>query len=279
MTAASNAGAPGKRSASGLVATPDLEVEGLTVAFGGNVAVSDVSFSASTGSITGLIGPNGAGKTTIFNACNGLLRPAAGHVRLFGSDVTRAGPAVRARSGLGRTFQRVEVVSTMTVRSNVALGLESRLAARNPLRQVRASASEQKLIATATNEALEICGIGHIADRRTATLSTGQRRLVELARVLAGGFKMLLLDEPSSGLDEEETQEFGRILKAAIINRGVGILLVEHDMALVMAICAYIYVLDFGHLIFSGSPAETQASALVRAAYLGEGQGLERVRT
>jgi ABC-type branched-subunit amino acid transport system ATPase component len=165
----------------------------------------------------------------------------------------------------------------MTVRTNVALGLEARLVAGNPLRQVLASPGQQRQIAAATDQALEICGIGPIADRRTATLSTGQRRLLELARVLAGGFRLLMLDEPSSGLDEEETHHFGQILTRIVADRQLGILLVEHDMALVMAICDYIYVLDFGQLIFEGTPAETQASPVVRAAYLGDEEGLEAV--
>jgi ABC-type branched-subunit amino acid transport system ATPase component len=254
-----------------------LEGHGLSVAYGGNLAVSEVSLSGPLGQITGLIGPNGAGKTTTFNACNGLLKPTAGAVHLFGSDVTHASPAVRARMGLGRTFQRVEVVNAMTVRTNVALGLEARLVAGNPLRQVVASRSQKKHIATATDEALDICGIDHIANRRTATLSTGQRRLLELARVLAGGFDLLMLDEPSSGLDEEETHQFGRIIKTIVEDRGLGIVLVEHDMALVMAVCAYMYVLDFGRLIFEGTPGETQASPIVRAAYLGDEEGLEEI--
>jgi ABC-type branched-subunit amino acid transport system ATPase component len=129
------------------------------------------------------------------------------------------------------------------------------------------------MVAQATDEALDICGISAIADRPAAVLSTGQRRLVELARVLAGGFRILLLDEPSSGLDEEETDRFGRVLTRAVADRGVGILLVEHDMALVMAVCEYIHVIDFGHLIFEGTSTETQASAVVRAAYLGQEKG------
>jgi ABC-type branched-subunit amino acid transport system ATPase component len=116
---------------------------------------------------------------------------------------------------------------------------------------------------------MDLCGITGLAGRTTGTLSTGQRRLVELARVLAGGFQLLLLDEPSSGLDEEETDRFGQILTDVVAERGLGILLVEHDMALVMAVCQHIDVLEFGHLIFQGSPAQVQASELVRAAYLG----------
>ena len=128
---------------------------------------------------------------------------------------------------------------------------------------------ERDDIELATRDALEMCDIGGLANRTVGTLSTGQRRLVELARVLAGGFQLLLLDEPSSGLDEDETGRFGVILAQAVSERGLGILLVEHDMALVMAACQQIFVLEFGHLIFEGTPAEVQNSELVRAAYLG----------
>lgn len=251
-----------------------LQVEGLSVSYGGNRAVSDVSLSAPAGRITGLIGPNGAGKTTIFNTCSGLLRPTTGTVSLFGTDVTRRRPAARARLGLGRTFQRMELVNAMTARTNVGLGAECRLAGRNPLRQVVAGLGQRRSVDEATGAALELCGIAHLGDRTVGTLSTGQRRLVELARVLAGGFRLLMLDEPSSGLDEEETYRFGQILTEVVNEQGLGILLVEHDMKLVMAACRHIFVLDFGHLIFDGTAAETQASELVHAAYLGS-EGVE----
>ena len=255
--------------ASTLVSTRGLEAEDLTVKYGGHVAVSEVTLAAPLGTITGLIGPNGAGKTTTFNACNGLLTPTSGAVRLLGRDVTTSRPSVRARLGLGRTFQRVEICNAMDVRTNVALGREASVVGGNPFRQVIAGRAQTRAIAEATDQALEVCGITALAGRSAATLSTGQRRLLELARVLAGGFRMLLLDEPSSGLDEDETTRFGEILSTIVRDHGVGILLVEHDMALVMAICSNLYVLDFGQLIFQGSPTETQASPIVRSAYLG----------
>jgi ABC-type branched-subunit amino acid transport system ATPase component len=247
-----------------------LETTGLSVAYGGNVAVADATLAAPLGRITGLIGPNGAGKTTTFNACNGLLRPSSGRVSFGGRDVTRMGTAGRARLGIGRTFQQVQVCTGMSVRSNVALGAEIALIGGNPLRQLTGGRAQRRLVAERTNEALETCGLTVIADTSMAVLSTGQKRLVELARVLAGGYHLLLLDEPSSGLDEAETSRFGEILNGVVRDRGVGILLVEHDMTLVMAVCEYIYVLDFGHMIFEGTATETQASPVVRAAYLGE---------
>jgi ABC-type branched-subunit amino acid transport system ATPase component len=251
-----------------------LQTSALSVSYGGNVAVSDATLHAPLGRVTGLIGPNGAGKTTTFNACNGLIRPASGRVLLDGRDVTKMGTATRARLGMGRTFQQVQVCSGMTVRANVALGAEVSLIGRNPLRQFTGGRVQRRQVAQRTQQALEDCGIAHLAEVSASTLSTGQRRLLELARVLSGGYSMLLLDEPSSGLDEEETARFGEILMRVVEERGVGILLVEHDMTLVMAVCAYIYVLDFGSMIFEGTPAETRSSPGVRAAYLGEDEGL-----
>jgi ABC-type branched-subunit amino acid transport system ATPase component len=246
-----------------------LEVRSLSVEFGGNVAVSDVSLLAPSGRITGLIGPNGAGKTTTFNACSGLLRPRNGSVHVAGRDVTHLGAAGRARLGLGRTFQKVEVCGALTVRENVHVGCEARAAAANPWRQFVVPRSSQRAIEQAVNDALERCGISDLAHAPLASLSTGRRRLVELARVLACGFNTLLLDEPSSGLDERETDLLSDILLGVVAELGTGILLVEHDMKLVMGLCQWLYVLDFGHLIFQGTPVEARASDLVRAAYLG----------
>jgi ABC-type branched-subunit amino acid transport system ATPase component len=249
--------------------TDGLDVDSLMVTFGGNVAVDGVTLAAPLGRITGLIGPNGAGKTTTFNACSGLLRPKQGRVRLFGSDVTGASPAARARAGLGRTFQRVEVCDNMTVSENVAVGCEARVAGNNPFRQLVGGPVDTRKVAASTQAALERCGISHLADRVVSSLSTGQRRLVELSRVFAGGFRMLLLDEPSSGLDDAETERFSGILGAVVDEVGLGILLVEHDMSLVMDVSQYIYVLDFGKLIFSGPPADVVRSDVVQQAYLG----------
>jgi ABC-type branched-subunit amino acid transport system ATPase component len=252
-----------------------LEIADLTVRYGGQLAVDMVTLSAPLGCLTGLIGPNGAGKTTTFNACSGLLRPNTGRVVLFGRDVTRLGPAARARRGLGRTFQRMELFTSMTVAENVALAREARFAGSNPVWQQISSPRQRATVRAATKDALEVCGITNLAGETVGVLSTGQRRLVELARVCAGGFKMLLLDEPSSGLDHAESERFGAILRSLVEGQGIGILLVEHDMPLVMSVCDYLYVLDFGEMIFQGTPAETQASPIVRAAYLGAEEVVE----
>jgi ABC-type branched-subunit amino acid transport system ATPase component len=247
-----------------------LVVEEVVVRYGGHVAVNGMSLSAPRGRITGLIGPNGAGKTTTFNVCSGLLRPSAGRVRLFGQDVTTRSAQHRARMGLGRTFQRMELFDSLPVRQNVALGRECRLAGALPWRHLSGSRGDARTLARRSEEAMERCGITHLAARRPGELSTGQRRLVELARCIAGGYDLMLLDEPSSGLDKTETERFGAILRSLVDTDGVGILLVEHDMALVVKVCDYLHVLDFGQPIFAGTPSETLTSPVVRAAYLGD---------
>lgn len=249
--------------------TSGLRVRDLTVRFGGNTAVNATTFEAPQGQITGLIGPNGAGKTTTFNACSGLLRPSSGTVHLFGRDITRSSSAARAQLGLGRTFQRMELFDALTVEQNIALGLEARLAGSHPIKQLVTSRAERKLVRQTSEEVLELCGLTGLRREPAGSLSTGQRRLVDLGRVLAGGFSLLLLDEPSSGLDTAETERFGEIVMGVVARRGVGVLLVEHDMALVMSVCDYLYVLDFGEMIFEGTPVEVRASDQVRAAYLG----------
>jgi ABC-type branched-subunit amino acid transport system ATPase component len=246
-----------------------LEVAALRVQYGGVVAVRDLTLTGLPGQITGLIGPNGAGKSTTFNACSGLIKPVSGRIKLHGVDVSRKSTATRARLGLGRTFQRMQLFESLTTEENVALGREAAMAAGGLLSQLIARSGEKPAITRATREALDLCGIASLHATQVSTLSTGQRRLVELARCLAGPFDLLLLDEPSSGLDRGETERFGAVLQRVVRERGVGIVLVEHDMSLVTEICQHIYVLDFGELIFEGTPEEMADSAIVRAAYLG----------
>ena len=250
-------------------ASGTLEVTGIRVQFGGIVAVDGVGLTARPGRVTGLVGPNGAGKTTTFNACSGLVRPRAGAIMLGGRDVTRRSPASRARRGLGRTFQRMELFDSMTVRENVELGVEAGLAGADPLWHVVSRPGQRRAVRRAAADALQLCGISEIAEEPSATLSTGQRRLVELARCLAGEHSILLLDEPSSGLDRSETAAFGRVLQDVVAERGLGVLLVEHDMSLVLEICDEVFVLDYGKPIFHGTPSEMSQSPLVHAAYLG----------
>ena len=246
-----------------------LEVSDLSVRYGGSVAVEGLALAARSGRVTGLIGPNGAGKTTTFNACSGLLRQSDGSVRLGAHDISMSSTSRRARLGLGRTFQQMQLFDSLTVRENVAIGAEGPRAGNNPIAHVLGRRGDSRRMREEASQALQLCGIAELAERRTGSLSTGERRLVELARCLAGPYSVLLLDEPSSGLDHAESRRFGEILTHVVAERGVGILLVEHDMTLVLDICDDVYVLDFGRPIFHGTPAEIQASPLVRAAYLG----------
>lgn len=251
---------------------PGLEARGVTVRYGGLVAADSVTLTAPLGRITGLIGPNGAGKTTTFSACSGTVPASSGTVHLFGADVTKVPAQARGQRGLGRTFQRMELFDSLTVADNVGLGLEAGLAGSRPWRHLLGSRGDKTRIAARVAESLRRCGISDLAEVTAGELSTGQGRLVELARVLAGNFKMLLLDEPSSGLDRAETARFGAILRDTVDATGCGILLVEHDMSLVLSVCDYVYVLDFGKLIFEGTPAEIVASQQVQAAYLGSAE-------
>ena len=246
-----------------------LEIEHLRVQFGGLVAVSDLTMRAPVGAITGLIGPNGAGKSTTFNACSGLVQPTKGTVRFGAVDLTHQAVTRRASVGIGRTFQRMELFDTLSVAENVALGCEAGMAGRSPLTQLFSRRHQHDTISARTEAALARCGITELRLAMAGALSTGQRRLVELARCLAGDFRLLLLDEPSSGLDVEESRRFGALLRVIAQDDGIGVLIVEHDMSLIADICDHVYVLDFGQLIFEGSARDVLTSDVVRAAYLG----------
>ena len=246
----------------------DLELQGVSVHFGGLKAVNDVSLRAPSGVVTGLIGPNGAGKSTTFNACAGTVT-STGAISLGGRRLDRLSTPRRARAGLGRTFQRMELVDSATVVDNVAFGAESLAAGRFPWGQLIGSRRARNHFLELAEIEIERCGLSGMRQSACGNLSTGQRRLVELARVLAAGYPFLLLDEPSSGLDHTETEIFGRIVAEAIAEHEVGVLLVEHDMALVRQLCSYIYVLDFGELIYQGLAADVLSADVVKRAYLG----------
>jgi branched-chain amino acid transport system ATP-binding protein len=239
-----------------------LEVRDVTVRFGGNVALDMVSLEAEPGCVTGLIGPNGAGKTTLFNVITGLLAPNSGVVILDGSDVTRMSPTKRARRGLARTFQRLELFSLLTVRENIRVAADIR----------RGWSRDRSDPARVVEEIVERIGLTAIADERVDALPTGQCRLVELGRSLATRPEVLLLDEPASGQDENETEEFARLL-TEIAAEGTVVVLVEHDVQLVMKVCRTVHVLDFGQIIAVGTPSEIQTNDAVLAAYLGSSMG------
>jgi len=237
-----------------------LKVRNVTVRFGGNVALDNVALDAAPGEVTGLIGPNGAGKTTLFNVITGLLAPQRGEVRLDGADLTRLAPFRRARAGMARTFQRLELFGLLTVRENVELAAA--------LRRTGGSGGA----AGKAGALLELVGLSDVADVRSDELSTGRARLVELARALATDPRVLLLDEPASGQDETETEAFGLLL-GRIAAEGVAVVLVEHDMQLVMQTCQRIHVLDFGRILAVGTPQEIQTDRAVLEAYLGTTEG------
>lgn len=246
-----------------------LEVRDLTVKYGGVTAVEHVDLTVPVAAITGLIGPNGAGKTSTFNACCGLIRPSGGRIYFKDRDISNLGVSGRARLGIGRTFQKVELFNSLTVLENVALGREARLAGGSPLRQISGRHSDRETVDTAVDDAIELTGIRDLSHLQAGLLPIGQRRLVELARTLAGSFEMLLLDEPSSGLDSTETGRFGQVVEQVVRERGIGVLLVEHDMSLVEKVCQNVYVMDFGRIVFEGTVDEMLNSPVVRAAYLG----------
>jgi ABC-type branched-subunit amino acid transport system ATPase component len=231
--------------------------------------VNAVNLQASPGTITGLIGPNGAGKTTTFNACTGMVRADAGRVLLGQDCLNGRSTSARAAGGLGRTFQRMELFDSLSVLENVSMGPEGMFSARRAWGQFFSSNGERAEVARRTEVAIERCGLAGVTGRRVGDLSTGQRRLVELARAIASPFRFLLLDEPSSGLDAHESEQFGVVLCEHVAATGLGVLLVEHDMALVSAVCSAVFVLDFGTLIWSGPTTEAMTSPIVQAAYLG----------
>ncbi|MGH7733022.1 MAG: ABC transporter ATP-binding protein, partial [Gemmatimonadales bacterium] len=242
-------------------APAELAVQGVSVRFGGLLAVDDVSLDVPAGSVTGLIGPNGAGKTTLFDVATGLRRPERGRVELHGRDVTRAAPHVRARLGMARTFQRLELFGSLTARENVQTAAEVR-----SRRRARGSAATASGVLA--DELLERVGLAAVADTPADLLPVGLARLLELARALATSPSVLLLDEPSAGLDADETAALANVI-ASLTEDGLAVLLVEHDMELVMRACRQIVVLDTGSVIARGSPEQIRADAAVQEAYLG----------
>jgi ABC-type branched-subunit amino acid transport system ATPase component/branched-subunit amino acid ABC-type transport system permease component len=246
-----------------------LELLDITVRYGGLVAVNGVSLAAPIGRVTGLIGPNGAGKTTLFDVSSGLVTPAHGSVLFHGDDITALSTPGRARLGLGRTFQQAQLSTSMTVGETVALGCEASLAGRHVHSHVFPRKGDAALVVATAKEALDLVGIGAIVDQRTVELSGGERRLVELARALAGPSDLFLLDEPSAGLDSLEVTHFCQVVRDVVQARGAGVLVVEHDLAVVLGICDYVYVMDFGKVIFEGPPEALRESDEVKRAYLG----------
>jgi branched-chain amino acid transport system ATP-binding protein len=239
---------------------PELEVAHVSMSFGGVQVLNDVSLSVAAGHVTGLIGPNGAGKTTLFNIVSGLLQPKSGRVVIDGHDATKAGPAARARFGLARTYQRLELFISLSVRDNIRVAGEIRNTW-NRRSRMDVNAEADRII--------ELVGLGDVADREVSELPTARARVVEVARALMTQPKVLLLDEPASGQTEEETEAFGLFLRQLVGARGLAVCLVEHDVGLVMGTCEFLYVLDYGQIIASGPPDEVRQNEVVVNAYLG----------
>jgi branched-chain amino acid transport system ATP-binding protein len=231
-----------------------LETTELTVSYGGLHANSNVNIKAEKGKLTGLIGPNGAGKTTFIDAITGFTNVSSGRAEFNGSDLAGVVPSDRAKRGLVRTFQSLELFEDLTfladiVKPNRVLGIEEQ-----------------------AEWALNLLGLAEHRDKLTLDLSHGQRKLVSVARALAAKPSMLLLDEPAAGLDTVESQQLGKHLRE-ILKQDISIFLIDHDMGLVLSVCDYIYVLDFGKIIAEGTPEEVRNNPEVKRAYLGETAG------
>jgi ABC-type branched-subunit amino acid transport system ATPase component len=252
---------------------PLLAAEGVTVRFGGVVALDNVGISVAHGSTVGLVGPNGAGKTTLFGVLSGLLRPKAGTVTMDGADVTRRSPQARARLGLARTFQRMELFTELTVREHLVVAQRVREGRQSVLgfaRDVsgfgeRPGKGEVQVV----DAILDLLGLTPVANRPAVSVPLGTGRLIEVARALAAEPTVMLLDEPSSGLDVHETEQLGEALRRVRADRGTAFVLVEHNVEFVLDLSDRVTVLDFGKVLVEGTPDEIRRSPEVQAAYFG----------
>ena len=249
---------------------PLLDAQGIVKHFSGITALDAVSMSVDAGEIVGLIGPNGAGKTTFFNCLLGILRPDEGRVRFSGRDVTNLAVHRRARLGFGRTFQRIELFGEMTVRQHLLVAARAHNGRGSFWRDLVGRGGPTADEIAASDEVLARLGLADVADAPIESLSLGRGRLVEIGRALMTEPSLLLLDEPSSGLDRAETEELTRVLGDVQRETGMAILLVEHDVEMVRSFVTRLYVLDFGRLLASGDTHTVLADEEVRRAYLGE---------
>ncbi len=246
-----------------------LEVRSVTVRFGGITALDDVSLTAAPRRVTGIIGPNGAGKTTLLNVLCGLVRPESGQIRFGGQELTRLRPHKLAALGIARTLQGVGLFDGLSVAENVMVGATSHARAGlwSGLFGLPRSDRDERQLRQLAVEALDRVGAADLADAMPATLAYGLRKRVALARALVARPRLLLLDEPASGLSESELPELGGLI--ARLTDDASVVVIEHRMDLMMSVCHTITVLDFGKVIADGTPAEVQASPAVTAAYLG----------
>jgi branched-chain amino acid transport system ATP-binding protein len=259
-----------------------LAARNITIRFGGLVAVNNVSFTIPSQAIVSLIGPNGAGKTTFFNVLTGLYRPTAGRVRLGGTDVTGKAPHAIAHLGLARTFQNIRLFNLMTATENVMVAMHSHMRSGlidTILHTPRQRREEREGLIHA-RELLEFVGIGRVADEYARNLSYGDQRRLEVARALALRPKVLLLDEPTAGMNPQESAQFVDFVRRVRDEKGVAVLLIEHDMSVVMRVSERVTVLDRGEKIAEGWPEEIKSNERVIEAYLGktgtDGYGSDR---
>jgi ABC-type branched-subunit amino acid transport system ATPase component len=260
-----------------------LAAAGVTVRFGGLNALSDVSIRVAPGSIVGLVGPNGAGKSTLLGVLSGLLRPDSGRVWLRGEDVTGASARSRATRGLARTFQQPEVFLGLTVREHLVVAHRARVAPHRLWRDMldpRSLFSSSKAENDSIDGLLELLRLTRVAKAPVAALPLGVLRLVEVARALASDPHVLLLDEPLSGLDMKTSESLLSVFRLIVeqADHPVSLMIVEHDVAAVLALSDTVFVLDFGECIAVGSPSEIRNDPAVRSAYLGDGEPLQRTK-
>jgi branched-chain amino acid transport system ATP-binding protein len=251
---------------------PIMKVEGLTKRFGGITAVDDVSFELAHGEILGLIGPNGAGKTTIFDLLSGLLPLDAGRIELLGVDVTKWGPDKRAAAGLGRSFQDARIFPSLTVAENVAIGLERHIEVRDHLAaalNLPAVQEAEEDVAWTVEDLIELMNLGAFRDKFVSELSTGSRRIVDLAMSIAHDPSVLILDEPSSGIAQKETEALGPLLKRIQRETGCSMLVIEHDMPLITSVSDEMIALELGAVVVRGTPSEVISNPRVVSSYLG----------
>ena len=249
-----------------------LEVKDLTIRFGGLVAVNEVNFSVPTGSIFGLIGPNGAGKTTLFNMISGVYAPTSGKVIFNGQEIQGKAPYKINDLGIARTYQNINLFKSMTVLENVMVGCHTRTNC-GLIRSIFHTSSQKREEAAVVEKCLEILDFMDLKDKaylRASQLSYGEQRRLEISRAMASDPKLILLDEPAAGMNGAEKEELTRTIRK-IADRGITVLLVEHDMKLVMGVTEQICVISFGKRIGFGTPKEIQENPAVIEAYLGGG--------